>query len=332
LFKKILEKVGMAKKKTAKKAAKKTAKKAAKKTTKKVAKKTAKKTAKKAAKKVAKKTAKKAAKKVAKKTAKKAAKKVAKKTAKKAAKKVAKKTAKKAAKKVAKKTAKKAAKKVAKKTAKKAAKKVAKKTATSSAKKKVEKKVEKKTTKTTKAEPKKKAGKKSKKDLEQTELVFDADTEAKVIDSVKEAVAEEVEMLSEDFKLRDIFEAIQSINFFLSDTDDCMEKGCDNPATTLGYCRLHYITNWKSIKRKQSILEEGKLQQFVEELVSKYPTPFVQEILTDLDDEKSFFSILKELNIDADESFDDIDDLDIEDDQDMAFETKSSVKTISDDD
>jgi len=138
-------------------------------------------------------------------------------------------------------------------------------------------------------------------------------------------------MLSEDHSLKDIFDAIQSVSFFVSSSDECSERGCENPATTLGYCRYHYIVNWKSIKRKQAILEEGKLQQFIEELVDKYPAKFIENILGDLDDEKTFVSVLKELNIEADESFDDVDDLDGEDDQDMAYETKGSVKAINDD-
>ncbi|EQC45717.1 hypothetical protein [Bacteriovorax sp. Seq25_V] len=163
-------------------------------------------------------------------------------------------------------------------------------------------------------------------DDDQQEFDFSAKTEKRVLAEFKDTLVEEVELLAEDHNLKDIFEAIQTLGFFVSDADDCREKGCDNPATTLGYCRYHYITNWKAIKRKQSILEEGKLQQFIEELVAKYPAKFIEGILSDLEDEKTFINVLKELNIDADDSFDELDDLDEEDDQDIAFETKSTVK------
>ena len=238
---------------------------------------------------------------------------------------------------MAKKTAKKVAKKVAKKTASKTTKKTTN-TTTKKAEKNAPAKAEVKSNKASEENaPKKKASKKAevkaseeaKKD--QGELDFSKKEQTKVLKEVKSAVAEEVELLSEDYSLKDIFEAIQSIDFFVSDTDDCIVKGCENPATTLGYCRYHYIENWKNIKRKQSILEEGKLQQFVEELVAKYPSSFVENILSDLEDEKSFIQVLNELNIEADESFDDVDDLDAEDDQDMAFETKGTVRTITDD-
>lgn len=309
----------MAKKKTAKKVAKKTAKKVAKKTAKKTAKKAAPKTAKKTAKKVAKKTAKKVAKKTAKKVAKKTAKKVAKKTAKK----VAKKTAKKAAKKVAKKTAKKVAKKVAKKAEKKVAKKVTKKVEKKAAKKttkKVAEKVEKKTTKA--------AAKKDKEVVvEAAEVVVEAKAKKTKKSSksdllqARDTLTEEIVSLADDFSLNEIFDAIQSLSFFTEDTDECLEKNCDNPVTTLGYCRFHYIKNWNEIKRRNSILEEGKLQEFIEELVNKYPLKHLESILEDLTDEKSFFAVLKDLGIDADEvDFDLNDDGEDAEDQDIAFE------------
>lgn len=323
----------MAKKKTAKK-------KTAKKTAKKVAKKTTKKTAKKTEKKVAKKVVKKTASKVAKKTAKKAAKKVTKKVAKKAEKKVAKKTAKKVAKKTAKKVAKKAAKKVTKKAEKKTAKpsetrkKVTKKAETKAPKKAVEKKEE--------VESKKTSGKKAAKeefeileDDSQTEMEFEepsAKETKSIVKEIKENLADEVLSLSEEHSLKDIFDSLRTMDFFVTDTDDCMQKNCDNPATTLGFCRYHYIKNWKEIKRKQSILAEGKLQLFIEDLVNKYPLKYLEGILSDLADEKTFFGVLKEMNIesDTDDIYDEDSD-DLDDDQDIAYETKVTGKPSFDD-
>ena len=39
----------------------------------------------------------------------------------------------------------------------------------------------------------------------------------------------------------------------------CREVACEGLGTTAGYCRLHYIKNWRKIKRKEVILKEGKL-------------------------------------------------------------------------
>ena len=148
-----------------------------------------------------------------------------------------------------------------------------------------------------------------------------------LVKEIKENLAEEVISLSEEHSLNDIFESLKTMDFFSSDTDDCIEKNCDNPAATLGYCRYHYIKNWKEIKRKQSILAEGKLQLFIEDLVNKYPLKYLEGILSDLADEKTFFGVLKEMNIesDSDDIYDE-DSEDLDDDQDIAYETKATVK------
>ena len=263
MLKKILENIGMAKKKAAKK-----------KVTKKAAKK-----------KVTKKAP--AKKKVAKKVAKK---KVAKKVAKK---KVAKKVAKK---KVAKKVVKKAAEKVVNKVTKKAA-----------------PNVEKKATE--------KAASKKEKAAEKEEV-------KKVL---KEKIEENVQENSEELSVQDVFDAIRTLEFYKPETDECLARGCENPASTAGYCRYHYIAMWTEIKKKQKVLEEGKLQDFIESLVNKYPINFIESIITDLIDDKSFYEMLKDMDIDASEdSYSDAED-ELDDDQDIAYETKVVSKPSFDD-
>ncbi len=85
----------------------------------------------------------------------------------------------------------------------------------------------------------------------------------------------------------------------------CRETGCENPATTKGYCRLDYIKNWKKIKRKEMILKEGKLNQYIEELVSKYPDKYIDVIRQDLSSEVNFNKVIHDLELD--ESMDDLD-------------------------
>ncbi len=146
----------------------------------------------------------------------------------------------------------------------------------------------------------------------------------KSYEDLKDAIADEVVALAEDFPIKDIVETLRNVNFFSAKTDECLEKGCDNPATTLAYCRYHYITNWKDVKKKQTILKEGKLQEFIEDLAKKYPAKFLEAIITDLNDEKSFLGVLKEMDIDAgdDDAFEDAEDDAVEDEQDIAFETR----------
>jgi hypothetical protein len=92
-------------------------------------------------------------------------------------------------------------------------------------------------------------------------------------------------------------------NSRLHPDDVCRETACESLATTLSYCRLHYIKNWKKIKRKEVILKEGKLNQYIEELVVKYPDKYIEAIRQDLASDKDFASVI--VDLDLDESVDD---------------------------
>ncbi len=255
--------------------------------------------------------------------AKKQAKKVTKKKA--AKKKVTKKKVTK--KKVAKKkvTKKKVTKKVAKKVTKKVAKKVEKKKATP-VKKEIEKKVEK--PKTVKAPEVKTSKEKVSKEKvkERPKAVKEEESEAKLKQrarEITEKISDEINSLIEDYDMVEIRQAIMHIDFFnTNDSDECQERYCENLATTLGFCRLHYIKNWKGIKKKRKILEEGKLQQYIEDLINKFPPKYIEAILNDLSGDKQFYKVLKDLNIDNNFNYDDsMSDLD--GDEDIVVETRS---------
>ncbi|MBI2711409.1 MAG: hypothetical protein HYX41_00910 [Bdellovibrio sp.] len=83
----------------------------------------------------------------------------------------------------------------------------------------------------------------------------------------------------------------------------CREVACEGLATSGGYCRLHYIKNWKKIKRKETILREKKLNQYIEELILKYPDKYIEAIRQDLANDKDFAKVIYDL--DLDESVDD---------------------------
>lgn len=78
----------------------------------------------------------------------------------------------------------------------------------------------------------------------------------------------------------------------------CREVACELMSTTGGYCRMHYIKNWKRIKRKEMILKERKLNHYIEELVSKYPDKYIEAIRQDLANEKDFAKVISDLEID----------------------------------
>ena len=363
LIKELLD-MAKASKKVAKKATKKvTNKKVAKKaSSKKVAKKTTtkKKTTKKVAKKAAKKVTKKVAKKVAKKVTKKqAAKKVAKKVTKKQVvkKAPAKKVTKKApAKKVTKKTT---VKKVEQKAPVKKVKTKAvadkvttKKDTTKSNNSSLEEKKVEKFTKEAVVKAQEKRPLKAKvvapevlEEAIDSEVSIDdvavegtstpAASSANFVPPKKVEIAEaearvndEIAVLSENFSWQEIADAISSLDFFVDHrSDDCAEKGCDNLRTSQQYCRLHYIANWYDIQKKREILKEGKLQQYIEELVSKYPPKLIESLLSDLQDDKEFYRALNELNIHSDMEIDDVEFDAAEDDddadEDIAVETRN---------
>lgn len=246
-------------------------------------KKTTKKAAKKADKKVAKKsaTAAKAAPKAVKKSKASAkAKTTSKKTtsAKKSSSKVAKKTT---AKKVAKKTTKEKSKKgllnkiVGKLTSKKTAVDKAPKTAAPSKASKA------------KAPKAKKAVIKEELVIKKTEVVEDVTTK-----TAPKNIAE----LTQEFTEKKI-----TAEVLLTDAEGrvlCKFSGCDEIATVEGYCRYHYLLNWKRIQLKKKILSEGKLEKYINELTAKYPDKYIEMLKNDLKSEKDFLSVVNELEID----------------------------------
>ena len=150
-----------------------------------------------------------------------------------------------------------------------------------------------------------------------------------VIAELESGIADEIAQLREHFNWKDIAEAIGTMDFFIDPkNDECIEKGCDNIRTTQSYCRLHYLRNWKTVQKKRDILKEGKLQEYIEELISKYPTKYIESLTSDLSDDKEFYRVLNELNITSEFDFEEdefenaVDDDDADDD--IGIETISS--------
>ena len=139
----------------------------------------------------------------------------------------------------------------------------------------------------------------------------------------KELPTVKVKALADEVDISEVLNRVRNLEFFIDEGDECIEKNCDSPATTGNYCRFHYIKNWQDVKKREGILKEGKLHQFIEELLRKYGQKQIEGMQADLSDDKNFFSVLKELNIELeDESFEEADDELLDDDTDIAFETK----------
>jgi hypothetical protein len=85
----------------------------------------------------------------------------------------------------------------------------------------------------------------------------------------------------------------------VSKRNRCREPGCDHDFILVGYCRLHYIKNWRRIKRKESILASGQLNNYVEELVNKYPDKYLDVIRQDLATEKEWGKVVTDLELEG---------------------------------
>ncbi|OGQ22574.1 MAG: hypothetical protein A3I05_04450 [Deltaproteobacteria bacterium RIFCSPLOWO2_02_FULL_44_10] len=58
----------------------------------------------------------------------------------------------------------------------------------------------------------------------------------------------------------------------------CKEDDCKNAATTSGYCRLHYLKNWKTIREEKQTKAADRLNKYVEGICKRNPDGYVEEI------------------------------------------------------
>lgn len=62
----------------------------------------------------------------------------------------------------------------------------------------------------------------------------------------------------------------------------CKEKDCRNPTTTMGFCRIHYLKNWKQIKDQQKQKAIQNLNKYIDHIMKKNPDGYVEAIREDL--------------------------------------------------
>ena len=154
-------------------------------------------------------------------------------------------------------------------------------------------------------------------------------TAAQLLLEAKEILQLPLSEVTKDLGLNEIFESMKSLEVFDSKSDECLEKDCDNLSTTAGFCRLHYIKNWSEIKNREEIILNGKLNDIILLVFTKIPLKFISDVLDDIQDDKSFYKTLKELNIDTKgEGFEDGEEEDFDDERDIAYETKGSIKNL----
>jgi hypothetical protein len=88
---------------------------------------------------------------------------------------------------------------------------------------------------------------------------------------------------------------------YLTDSEGrrlCKVRDCDQVAIVGEHCRFHYLLLWKKIQIRKSILNDGKLEKYVEDLTSRYPDKFLDVIKKDLKTEKDFLAVIQEMELD----------------------------------
>lgn len=77
----------------------------------------------------------------------------------------------------------------------------------------------------------------------------------------------------------------------------CLQSGCRQQPVNEGFCRKHYLLNWKQIKLKEQLQAEKALNHYVDRLVKKYPEDYLDKIKAGLENEEKFSETIKELSL-----------------------------------
>ncbi len=81
----------------------------------------------------------------------------------------------------------------------------------------------------------------------------------------------------------------------------CAQSECNRPAVQKGFCRLHYLANWKHIRFDQKVKAERRLNAYVDRMSRKYPADFMEKIKEGLESEDKFKETIEELDLESDQ-------------------------------
>lgn len=79
----------------------------------------------------------------------------------------------------------------------------------------------------------------------------------------------------------------------------CAHSRCRAQASSDGYCRLHYLANWRHIKLNEKIKAEKRLNAFVDRIAKKYPKDYLEKIKEGLENEDKFKETVAELDVET---------------------------------
>jgi hypothetical protein len=81
----------------------------------------------------------------------------------------------------------------------------------------------------------------------------------------------------------------------------CAERGCRKPGISHGFCRLHYLANWRALKEDEKVRAERRLNAYVDRLAKRYPTDYLEKIKEGIENEETFKKTMEQLEIDEQE-------------------------------
>lgn len=82
----------------------------------------------------------------------------------------------------------------------------------------------------------------------------------------------------------------------------CKEKGCNDAATTSGFCRLHYLRKWKQIKDAEKSAGAKRLNRYIERVMKENPADYLDVIKRDIGRPDFEDSVVKALDFGEDAS------------------------------
>ena len=149
----------------------------------------------------------------------------------------------------------------------------------------------------------KKAEKKSEDDLESDLIGDDEFGESEIAEYEEDLKAVEDDEDDTGLELSEDEEDLDKKDeeIYLTDSDGrrlCKVRDCDQVSTVDVYCRFHYLLLWKKIQIRKHILNDSKLEKYLEDLTARYPDKFLEVLKKDLKTEKDFLSVIQEMELD----------------------------------
>lgn len=68
----------------------------------------------------------------------------------------------------------------------------------------------------------------------------------------------------------------------------CKEQGCFNQATTAGFCRFHYLKNWKKLRVERQKKASKNLNRYIDNILRNDPDQALAKLKYDIRSEISF--------------------------------------------